>query len=117
MRWVLILLAAASLAACGDRTPKPKVQMQTSALGAPSAQLASEVRNTQIVEHVKQALAADPELGRYVVDVDSKDGLVVIGGVAPNQAAKERASAIARDTPDVKDVINQLALKQGSLQG
>src|SRR5437870_2447604 len=102
MRFTLVLLAALSLAACGDRTPKPKVQ--AAAMGAPSAQLASEVRNTQIVEHVKRALSADPELGNYVVDVDSKDGLVVIGGVAPNEAARQRATDIARHTPDVKDV-------------
>ena len=108
MKWTLIIVAALTVAACGEKAPKPKVQ--TTAMGAAPA---PEVVDTRIATQIRRALLADRELGQYAIDVDSKEGLVVLGGVAPNPAAKERATEIARHTPDVKDVSNQLAVKRG----
>jgi hyperosmotically inducible periplasmic protein len=111
MRLLLALVVIASLAACDERVPKPKVET-TQTMGA-AAQPSPEVQDTHIVTSIRQALAADRELGQFMIDVDSKEGLVVLSGVAPSEAARERATQIARGTPHVHDIENQLVVRQG----
>jgi osmotically-inducible protein OsmY len=128
MPWKLPLVfdLLAALGACGGghepaaRAPAPTTVMGAAPAPAPAqptlqaqAQAQGERVDTRIVTQVKSGLAADPDLGAVVIDVDSKEGLVVLAGVAPSAAARQRASDIARQTPDVKDVSNQLAVKAG----
>lgn len=63
-----------------------------------------------IAEQVKAALASNPDFGAAKVDVHSKEGDVTLRGRAPDPAARERATAIARSIPNVKTVDNQLTL-------
>jgi hyperosmotically inducible periplasmic protein len=112
-RLLALFLLPLALAGCDARAPE---KVDTSTMGAapaPPPAPTPEAANTRIVQHIKQQLSADPELGRFVIDVDSKEGLVVISGVAPSEAARRRASEIARDTPQVHDVSNQLQVKAG----
>ena len=64
-----------------------------------------------IAEQVKAALASNPDFGSSSkVDVHSKEGDVTLVGRAPDPAARERATQIARAIPNVKSVDNQLTL-------
>jgi hyperosmotically inducible periplasmic protein len=76
-------------------------------------QVQGGVDDTSIVAQIKRALLADQELAQFVIDVDSKEGYVVLSGVAPSEAARDRATAIARATPHVNDIANQLSVRQG----
>jgi len=63
-----------------------------------------------IAEQVKAALAANPDFGAAKVDVHSDDGDVTLRGQAPDPAARDRATEIARSIHNVKAVDNQLTL-------
>ena len=119
MGLLLSFALIASLAACGEHVPKPRTAQvpvpTTQVMGGPALrdpEALREVDDTRIVAQIKRQLVADPELGEFVIDVDSKDGLVVLSGVAPSEAARERASVIARNLPNVQDIANQLAIKE-----
>jgi osmotically-inducible protein OsmY len=78
-------------------------------LGANAAP-ASDDPDTRIAAQVKSTLAADPDFSAMKVDVHSDDGAVTLRGRAPDPAAKERATEIARNVRDVKSVENLLTL-------
>ena len=61
-----------------------------------------------IAEQVKAALASNPDLRASKVDVHAKEGDVVLRGHAPDPAARERATEIARAVPNVRSVDNQI---------
>jgi hyperosmotically inducible protein len=63
-----------------------------------------------VSEQVKAALASSPDFGAAKVDVHSAEGTVTLRGRAPDPAARERATEIARSIPNVKSVDNQLTL-------
>lgn len=64
-----------------------------------------------VAEQVKAALVSSPEFGSSSqVDVHSKEGEVTLVGRAPDPAARDRATEIARSIPNVKSVDNQLTL-------
>jgi osmotically-inducible protein OsmY len=63
-----------------------------------------------VSEQVKAALASSPDFGAAKVDVHSAEGTVTLRGRAPDPAARERATEIARSIPNVKTVDNQLTL-------
>jgi len=64
-----------------------------------------------IAEQVKAALATNPDFGTSSkVDVHAKEGEVTLVGRAPDPAARDRATEIARSIPNVKSVDNQLTL-------
>jgi osmotically-inducible protein OsmY len=61
-----------------------------------------------ITASVKTRLAADDELKALDITVDTSGGVVTLSGVAPNAAAKDRATDIAKVVDGVKDVKNNL---------
>jgi hyperosmotically inducible protein len=63
-----------------------------------------------IAEQVKAAFANNPDFGAMKIDVHSDDGAVTLRGRAPDPAARDRATDIARSVRDVKSVENQLTL-------
>lgn len=60
---------------------------------------------------VNAKLVADSELSAIRIDVDTKDGVVTLTGPAPNAAAKERATTIAKAVDGVKTVHNNLTVQ------
>lgn len=64
----------------------------------------------RVAADVKTALVADPDFAATKVDVHSDDGAVTLLGRAPDPAAKDRATMIARNVRDVKSVENLLTL-------
>ncbi|HVE54287.1 MAG TPA: BON domain-containing protein [Ramlibacter sp.] len=128
-----VLLA---LGACGDRienTDMPVAEQANVEInrqgmdGAKASEAAAGVNNdgsvrmgvgdtsvmdpdVLIAEQVKAALASNPDFGAVKIDVHSDEGEVTLRGRAPDPAARDRASDIARSVRDVKAVDNQLTL-------
>jgi osmotically-inducible protein OsmY len=61
-----------------------------------------------ITTNVKTKLAADDTVKAYMVDVDTRNGVVTLSGSVDTAAAKEQAIQIARQTDGVRDVIDQI---------
>lgn len=66
------------------------------------------VEDAAIHARITTALLADPALQPARMDVDVQAGHVRLRGVAPTEADKERAGSLARATPGVRAVDNQL---------
>ena len=64
-----------------------------------------------ITTAVSAELAKDPDLSVFKINVDTKDGAVTLNGSAPNEAARERAGAIAKKFSGVLSVDNKLMVK------
>ena len=64
-----------------------------------------------IATAVKAGLARDTDLSALKINVDSKNGVVLLKGTAPTPTAKERASEITKAVKGVSSVNNQLVVK------
>jgi hypothetical protein len=61
-----------------------------------------------ITTKVKTAMAADPIVKAYQVDVTTQNKVVTLSGDVETTAAKEQAIKIARETEGVSDVIDRM---------
>lgn len=68
------------------------------------------IDDAKIVTVVNADLVKDKELSAIKINVDSTQGNVVLRGTAPNPAAKDRATDIARSVKGVVNVDNRLTL-------
>ena len=64
-----------------------------------------------ITTAISTELLKDPEIKLFRINVDTKNGAVVLKGEVPNNAVRERASAIAKTFSGVQSVDNQLTVK------
>jgi osmotically-inducible protein OsmY len=65
-----------------------------------------------ITASIKTDFVKDPDLSVLKIDVDTKDGVVTLQGLADNDAAKGRAEKIAQGVKGVKEVRNYLVTKK-----
>jgi hyperosmotically inducible periplasmic protein len=70
------------------------------------------VDDSMITAKVKAALIADPTVKAHEVNVETRDGSVQLSGFVDNSAAKNAAADVARRVSGVKDVQNDLQVKQ-----
>ena len=98
----------ASSSSTSSDTTASSSSSDTSSMGATGS--TGPIDDAQIVTKVNAALAADKDLSALKINVDSKSGMVTLKGKAPNAAAKDRASDLAKNVKDVKSVDNQLTL-------
>ena len=82
----------------------------TSTMGAGPATAAAEDPDVKIASDVKSTLAADPDFTAMKIDVHAEDGVVTLIGRAPDPAARERATQLARNVREVRGVENLLTL-------
>ncbi len=61
-----------------------------------------------ISTRVKTALLNDPQVSALKIDVTTSQGVVTLTGTARSQAEADKAVAVARGVPGVKDVKSQL---------
>lgn len=61
-----------------------------------------------ITSKVKAKLAADPEIDPFNIDVDTVNGVVTLSGEVRKDQARTEAERLARDTANVRDVINRI---------
>lgn len=70
---------------------------------------ATVLGDAAITASIKAGLAADAELTTVDVGVETRDGRVVLRGMAPDDAASDRATKLAKAVKGVVAVDNQLA--------
>lgn len=86
----------------------------TASMGASSSPAGSTVPGTAsvgdlaITTKVSTGLSVDRDLANNKIDVTTKDGVVTLQGTAPTEEAKQRATQLARNVADVKEVKNEL---------
>jgi osmotically-inducible protein OsmY len=71
------------------------------------------VGDDKIKEEVKKAFAGDPELSKETIEVDVKDGRVILKGTVSSSQVKMKAEDTARNVPEVFGVdTGDLLLKE-----
>lgn len=70
-----------------------------------------EFNDLGITAAVTGALAKDPNLSAFEIDVDTKSGVVILKGSAPTHSAREKAESIAKNVRGVISVNNQLTVR------
>jgi osmotically-inducible protein OsmY len=112
----MCLLAASSLAFIGlggcDRpqtaeTAGKKLDQRMEQIGQKTGKA---IDDTQITAAVKAKIFAEPGLKVLKIDVDTKDGLVMLTGSADSAENVQRATQIASAVQGVKSVENRLAV-------
>jgi len=68
--------------------------------------------DTAITASIKADFLKDPDLSVLKIDVDTKDGVVTLNGLAENDAARVRAGHIAEGIKGVREVRNYLVTKK-----
>lgn len=65
-----------------------------------------------IVDQVRIKLAGDQEVKGGAIKVDCKQGVVTLAGAVDTEAARGKAAKLAKKIKGVKDVVNNLTVKQ-----
>jgi len=80
--------------------------------GASTTGVAKPVSDTAITASIKTDLLKDPDLSVLKIDVDTRDGVVTLNGLADNDDARNRAQKIAEGVKGVREVRNFLVTKR-----
>ena len=140
--FVMTLAAGLALTACDDRSDRTMGQKLDSALERTQQKLAAAgdkiaqqtdkavgaVKEKTVVEtgrepnrvlsdgaitaSIKTDFLKDPDLSILKIDVDTKEGVVTLNGLADNEEARGRAEKIAQGVKGVKEVRNFLVTKR-----
>lgn len=78
--------------------------------GAIAVGAACSASDPGVTTAVKSKLAADETVKAYQIDVDTAGGVVTLSGAVDNQAAKERAVQLARETDGVQRVEDRITV-------
>lgn len=73
---------------------------------------AKPMSDTAITASIKTDFLKDPDLSVLKIDVDTKNGVVTLNGLAADEAARGRAEKIAGAIKGVKEVRNFLVIKR-----
>jgi len=103
-RWVLILTMGAAAAACTSNSE----QGDAESAGATAGRV---VDDSVITGKVKAALVADPTTKAHQISVETFKGVVQLSGFVDSSEAKSRATQVAETVEGVKDVKNDLELR------
>ena len=76
-----------------------------------AAKGATAATDATITTKINVALVADDQLKALKINVDTKDGKVVLTGTAPDAGARDRATALAKAVDGVVDVDNRLTVQ------
>jgi hyperosmotically inducible periplasmic protein len=69
------------------------------------------VTDATITTKINAALVADDQLKALKINVDTKDGKVVLTGAAPDAGSRDRATTMAKAVEGVVDVDNRLTVQ------
>jgi osmotically-inducible protein OsmY len=67
--------------------------------------------DTAITAKVKTKLLGDPNISGFAISVETFRGRVILSGFVNSQAQIDRAVALAREVPGVKEVQSALVIK------
>jgi len=104
-RWVLIATMAAAAAACTTSEEKAGPAEST------AANAGRVVDDSVITGKVKAALVADPTTKAHQISVETFKGVVQLSGFVDTSEAKMRATQVAETVEGVKNVKNDLELR------
>ena len=90
-----------------------KAQAQGASSEAKSGETGRTLSDAAITASIKTDYLKDPDLSVLKIDVDTKDGVVTLNGVANTADGKKRAEQMAGAIKGVKSVRNHLTVKQG----
>lgn len=76
-----------------------------------AAGVGAAVTDAMITTKINAALVADAQLKALKINVDTKDGKVVLTGVAPDAGSRDRATTMAKAVDGVVDVDNRLTVQ------
>lgn len=118
------LLLAGGIGACSERTQtagqkvdsvvasaERKADDMKDAAGQATSATRQAVSDAAITTEVNAQLVKDPSLSALEINVDTRDGQVVLMGTAPDDVAKVRASQLAQGVDGVVSVDNRLTIK------
>jgi len=77
-----------------------------------SADAGRAMSDTAITASIKTDFIKDPDLSVLKIDVDTRNGVVTLNGLADNEGAKQRAEKMASAVKGVKEVRNYLTIKR-----
>lgn len=78
---------------------------------AAAAAVADKTADAMITAAVNAELAKDRDLSALKIDVDTRDGRVMLSGTAPSASARDRASVLASAVKGVASVDNRLEVR------
>jgi osmotically-inducible protein OsmY len=70
------------------------------------------ISDDMIYDNVRIKLASDTVVKGGALNVDVKQGVVTLGGMVENNRQKDRATKLTKSVKGVKQVINNLNLKE-----
>jgi hyperosmotically inducible periplasmic protein len=70
------------------------------------------VSDDVIVDEVRIKLSGDQEVKGGALQVDCKQGVVTLAGAVDTESARGKAAKLAKKVKGVKDVINNLTVKE-----
>lgn len=100
----------AAFAKAGDALKNVTENAEFSAKSAANKAI-NKVDDMAITTAISAELSKDPEVNLFRINVDTKDGFVVLKGTVPTVAVRERAGAVAKTFSGVQSVDNQLIVK------
>jgi osmotically-inducible protein OsmY len=103
-RWVLVAMMGAAAAAC--TTTKDEGPTEHAAANAGRV-----VDDSVITGKVKAALVADPTTKAHQISVETFQGVVQLSGFVDSSEARSRATQVAKQVEGVKNVKNDLELR------
>jgi len=98
------ILAALFLGLSGFALAAPAAEPQQTAAVSPSAE------DQNITAKIKSALQSDKQTAKLAIEVQTKDGVVTLGGSAPNANAVSYVLSLVSGVPGVKDIQNQIRI-------
>jgi osmotically-inducible protein OsmY len=104
--------AEASMAKAGDAMKDAAQKAEVSGSKTASS-IAGTVEDVAITASVSAGFAKDADLSAIKIDVDTKNGNVTLYGPVPTNAARDRATAIAKSIKGVNSVDNKLVVTPG----
>lgn len=102
-----------TLSACDkrdDQTVGQSVDRGVASAKAEMNDVKEATKDATITTKINVALVADEQLKALKIDVDTKDGKVVLTGTAPDAGSRDRATAIVKAVDGVVDVDNRLSV-------
>lgn len=102
----------------GVRSVDNQLVIKQSAASAPrnaeDVDFSQKVDDATTTANVKTRLIANQHLSGLDIDVDTKDSVVTLTGDVSSDQARQLAGLIAKNTPEVRDVRNQLQIADAS---
>lgn len=110
----------AAIASAKEKTAEIKADATSAGRDAANAvsnaaqAVGENAKDGSITTAINAKLAQDTSLSALKIDVDTQNGVVALKGEAPDAAAKDRATTLAKAVDGVKSVDNQLVVKSKS---